>query len=60
MSESLLSEVPEGNEATAVAPAEQQAIGKITVFEALAEPAEYVGVSRSNQTTPSAADADDQ
>jgi hypothetical protein len=34
--------------------------GKITVFEALAEETDMVGVSRSNMTTPPAADADDQ
>ncbi|MFO0781584.1 MAG: hypothetical protein U0524_01655 [Candidatus Saccharimonadales bacterium] len=34
--------------------------GKITVLEALAEESTLTGVSRSNMSTPSAADADDQ
>lgn len=33
---------------------------RVTVLEALAEETERVGLSRSNQSTPSAGDADDQ
>lgn len=41
-------------------PLVQEAAGKVTVFEALAEYSDRVGPSRSNQTTPPAGDADDQ
>ena len=37
-----------------------EGLGKITVFEALAEETDMVGFNRSNMTTPSAGDADDQ
>jgi hypothetical protein len=33
---------------------------RVTAFEALAQKSNAVGLSRSNQSTPSAADADDQ
>lgn len=33
---------------------------RMTVLEALAQKSNAVGLSRSNQSTPSAADADDQ
>ena len=37
-----------------------EAFERITVLEALAEPTQAVGISRSNASTPTAADADDQ
>ncbi|HVI60637.1 MAG TPA: hypothetical protein VM535_00600 [Candidatus Saccharimonadales bacterium] len=44
----------------ATPPEVAQGAGRITVFEALAEETDMVGLSRSNMTTPPAADADDQ
>jgi hypothetical protein len=35
-------------------------LGRITVLEALAQVTPRIGLSRSNQSTPSAGDADDQ